>query len=294
MSAVNESAANELPIVWTGILRKMRVEAGDPVAYHLKDATIGSIPVADHALTPHVGGEVHLRFLGEIRCTLCGRATKKTFGDGFCFPCSQSRPEADICIVKPELCHHGQADHPCRDEAFAQSQCFQPHILYVSLTSGVKVGITRRVNLPSRWIDQGAVAAVPLALLPDRRGVGLLEKRLSDEGYADKTHWTRMLKGDPGVAGLEPFAHEVAARLEAWGAPLLPASERAVATFRYPVRAWPEKVTSFNLDKSPAAGGVLQGIKGQYLLFDGGVINLRKYSGYRVEVRAGKPDVQSH
>ncbi|MBK7188745.1 MAG: DUF2797 domain-containing protein [bacterium] len=288
------SDANEFPVVWTGILRKMRVEAGDPVAYHLKDATIGSIPVADHALTPHVGGEVHLRFLGEIRCTLCGRATKKTFGDGFCFPCSQSRPEADICIVKPELCHHGQADHPCRDEAFAQSQCFQPHILYVSLTSGVKVGITRRVNLPSRWIDQGAVAAVPLAQLPDRRAVGLIEKRLSDEGYADKTHWTRMLKGDPDVAGLEPFAREVAARLEAWGAPLLPASERAVATFRYPVRAWPEKVTSFNLDKSPAAGGVLQGIKGQYLLFDGGVINLRKYSGYRVEVRAGKPDVQSH
>ena len=200
------SDANEFPVVWTGILRKMRVEAGDPVAYHLKDATIGSIPVADHALTPHVGGEVHLRFLGEIRCTLCGRATKKTFGDGFCFPCSQSRPEADICIVKPELCHHGQADHPCRDEAFAQSQCFQPHVLYVSLTSGVKVGITRRVNLPSRWIDQGAVAAVPLAQVPDRRAVGLLEKRLSDEGYADKTHWTRMLKGDPDVAGLEPVA----------------------------------------------------------------------------------------
>ena len=200
------SDANEFPVVWTGILRKMRVEAGDPVAYHLKDATIGSIPVADHALTPHVGGEVHLRFLGEIRCTLCGRATKKTFGDGFCFPCSQSRPEADICIVKPELCHHGQADHPCRDEAFAQSQCFQPHVLYVSLTSGVKVGITRRVNLPSRWIDQGAVAAVPLAQVPDRRAVGLIEKRLSDEGYADKTHWTRMLKGDPDVAGLEPLS----------------------------------------------------------------------------------------
>ena len=87
-----------------------------------------------------------------------------------------------------------------------------------------------------------------------------------------------MLKGDPDVAGLEPFAREVAARLEAWGAPLLPASERAVVTFRYPVRAWPEKVTSFNLDKSPVAGGVLQGIKGQYLLFDGGVINLRKFN----------------
>ena len=224
------SDANEFPVVWTGILRKMRVDDGDPVAYHLKDATIGPSPVADHALTPHVGGEVQLRFLGEIRCTLCGRATKKTFGDGFCFPCSQSRPEADICIVKPELCHHGQADHPCRDEAFAQSQCFQPHVLYVSLTSGVKVGITRRVNLPSRWIDQGAVAAVPLARAagPARGGAareatqrrGLRRQDALDahaQGRSRRwTNWRRSPSGWP-------------ARLEAWGAAgLLPASERAV------------------------------------------------------------------
>jgi hypothetical protein len=277
------------PVVWTGILRKMRVVDGDPVSYYLKDATIGAPPAADHALTPHVGAPVWLRFTGEIRCTLCGRATKKTFNDGYCFPCSQSRAEADICIVKPELCHHGQTDHPCRDETFAQSQCFQPHVLYVSLTSGMKIGITRRVNLPSRWIDQGAVAAMPLAVLPDRRAVGLLEKRLSDEGFADRTHWTRMLKGDPPVDDLMPFADRVAQRLSDWETPgLLPAAECVVRTFHYPVRQWPEKVTSFNLDKTPEAGGVLQGIKGQYLIFTEGVINLRKYSGYRVEVRAGE------
>lgn len=276
------------PLVWTGILRKMRVADGDPVAYRLADATVGGEPAPDHALTPHVGGPVHLRFTGEIRCTLCGRAMKKTFGDGYCFPCSQSRPEADMCIVRPELCHHGHAGHPCRDEAFAQAQCFQPHILYVSLTSGAKVGITRQVNLPSRWIDQGAVAAMPIARLPDRRAVGLLEKRLSDEGFADKTHWTRMLKGDPPADEMLPFAAQVVARLEAWGeAGLLAAAERQVRRFRYPVAAWPDKVASFNLDKTPAVGGRLQGIKGQYLLLDGGVINLRKFSGYRVEVRAG-------
>jgi len=285
------SASSPVPVVWTGVLRKMRVVDGDPVAYYLKDATIGAPPVADHGLTPHVGAPVWLRFTGEIRCTLCGRATKKTFNDGYCFPCLQSRAEADICIVKPELCHHGQPDHPCRDEEFAQTQCFQPHVLYVSLTSGMKVGITRRVNLPSRWIDQGAVAAMALAVLPDRRAVGLLEKRLSDEGFADRTHWTRMLKGDPPAADLAPFADRVAQRLSAWATPgLLPAAERVVRTFRYPVRQWPEKVTSFNLDKTPEAGGVLQGIKGQYLIFAEGVINLRKYSGYRLEVRAGDPD----
>ena len=277
-------AASPPPAAWSGILRKMRTEPGEPVAYFLKDAAVGGIPAADFALTPHVGSRVELRFLGEIRCTLCGRATKSTFGDGYCYPCSQSRPEADICIVKPELCHHGQPDHPCRDESFAQSQCFQPHVLYVSLTSGAKVGITRRANLPSRWLDQGAVAAVPLAVLPDRRAVGTIEKRLSDTGYADKTHWTRMLKGDPPAGELDDFARQVAGTLAGWGVALLPDAERRAVRFRYPVRQWPQKVTSFNLDKAPVVAGLLLGIKGQYLILDGGVINLRKHSGYRVEV----------
>lgn len=275
------------PVVWTGILRKMRVEPGDPVAYFLKDAAVGTEPRPDCALAPLLGGRVELHFLGEIRCTLCGRATKKTFSDGYCFPCSQTRAEADLCIVRPELCHHGQPDHPCRDEAFAQAQCFRPHVLYASLTSGAKVGITRRANLPARWIDQGAIVAVPLAELPDRRTVGLLEKRLSDEGFADRTHWTRMLKGDPPPDELPPFAARVAERLAAWDVPLLPEPAREPVRFRYPVRAWPAKVVSLNLDKTPVVAGRLEGIKGQYLILDGGVINLRKFSGYRLEVRAG-------
>jgi hypothetical protein len=132
---------------------------------------------------------------------------------------------------------------------------------------------------------------MPLAVLPDRRAVGLLEKRLSDEGFADRTHWTRMLKGDPPLDDLAPFSERVVQRLVAWETPgLLPAAGRGPHRFRYPVRQWPEKVTSLNLDKSPEVGGVLQGIKGQYLIFDGGVINLRKYSGYRLEVRAGAPN----
>ena len=264
--------------VWAGTLRKMRVEAADPVNYSL----------ADHPLNPYLGTEVQLHFTGAIHCTACGRKTKKTFNQGFCFPCSQSRAEADICIVRPELCHHGEEDNPCRDESFAQGQCFQPHYLYCSLTSGVKVGITRAPNIPSRWIDQGAVAACPVAVLPDRRAVGVVEKRLSDEGFADKTHWTRMLKGGPpddadlmGTVGL------VVARLQEWGVEgILSPLERIEQRFTYPVRTYPQKVKSFNLDKDPVAGGVLEGIKGQYLIFDGGVINLRKYAGYRVELKA--------
>lgn len=277
--------------IWSGTLKKMRVEAAEPVVYHLSDGWFErEARVADHQLNEHLGRPVEIRFTGKINCTYCGRATKKTFGQGCCFPCSQSRAEADICIVKPELCHHGDPDHPCRDEEFARTQCFQPHFLYCSLTSGVKVGITRQPNIPSRWIDQGAVAAIPVAKLPDRRTVGLVEKRLSDEGFADRTHWTRMLKGDPlpGEIDLVAVAEQVAARLEDWGVEgILPPCERLEHHFVYPVLQWPVKVKSFNLDRDPVAGGELQGIKGQYLIFDQGVINLRKYSGYKVDVLAG-------
>ncbi|HPF69311.1 MAG TPA: DUF2797 domain-containing protein [Candidatus Krumholzibacteria bacterium] len=272
--------------LWTGTLAKMRVEAAEPVRYFLADGAFDRASrTADLELNGFLGRACELRFTGAIHCTACGRATKKTFGQGFCFPCSQSCAEADICIVKPELCHHGEPGNPCRDEAFAQAQCFRPHWLYVSLTSGLKVGITREQNIPSRWIDQGAVAAVPVAMLPSRRDVGLVEKRLSDEGFADKTHWTTMLKGDPapGAFDLGAAVREVVGRLEAWGVDgVLPEDRRIEHRFTYPVQAWPAKVTSFNLDKDPVAGGVLQGIKGQYLMFDGGVINLRKYAGYQV------------
>ena len=276
--------------VWTGTLTKMRVQDAQPVRYSLTDGWFeAELRADDHLLNDHLGQRCELRFTGAIHCVTCGRETKKTFGQGFCYPCSQNRAEADICMVRPELCHYHEAGNPCRDENFAQTQCFRPHYLYCALTSGIKVGITREKNIPSRWIDQGAVAAVPVALLPNRREVGLVEKRLSDEGFADKTHWTRMLKGDPRPGGPELGAAvaRVAGLLEAWGVGgVLPPAQRLERRFAYPVLAWPTKVSSFNLDKDPRAGGVLQGIKGQYLIFDAGVINLRKYSGYKVEFLA--------
>jgi len=275
-----------MSIIWRGTLRKMRVVANTPVDYYLTDGCFDAgARTGDCHLNPYLGSEISLRFTGEIGCTACGRAIKKTFGQGFCFPCSRSRAEADICIVRPELCHHGEADNPCRDEDFAQAQCFRPHILYCSLTSGVKVGITRKPNVPSRWIDQGAVAAIPVAETPDRRAVGVVEKALSEEGFADKTHWTRNLKGDPEGYDLRSVSEEVVAALQEWGvAGVLPESERVEHNFVYPVQVWPTKVKSFNLDKDPVVQGVLQGIKGQYLMFPDGVINLRKFAGYLVEV----------
>jgi hypothetical protein len=43
-------------------------------------------------------------------------------------------------------------------------------------------------------------------------------------------------------------------------------------------------VVSHNFDKQPLVEGVLQGVKGQYLILDSGVINLRKFTGYEIQV----------
>jgi hypothetical protein len=59
-----------------------------------------------------------------------------------------------------------------------------------------------------------------------------------------------------------------------------------VTTVRYPVLAYPDKVRSHNLEKEPLLEGTLLGIKGQYLIFDQAVINIRKYTGYRVKFTA--------
>jgi hypothetical protein len=277
--------------IWRGTLRKMRVTPGDddqPARYALADGFWNPDErVADQPLAEHLGQELQIRHTGQIACVYCGRASKKSFGQGFCYPCFQARAEADICIVKPELCHYHEPENPCRDNDFAHAECFQPHLLYASLTSGLKIGITRRKNVPTRWLDQGATEAVALAELPDRATVGKLEARLRDEiGLADKTHWTRLLKLERGEGDLAAYAERVVAHLRELGVEPLPAAERELRRFRYPVQRYPEKVKSFNLDKNPIAGGRLEGIKGQYLIFDGGVINLRKYTGYQVAVEA--------
>jgi hypothetical protein len=277
-------------VIWSGTLRKLRVTPGEgdgAASYAFTDGFWDpSRRTADLPLDDRLGAPLYLRFTGAIACVYCGRATKKSFGEGFCFPCFQARAEADQCIVRPELCHFHLPANPCRDEAFALRHCFQPHVLYASLTSAPKIGITRRENIPTRWLDQGATAAIPLAELPDRRSVGLVEARLRDQsGLRDRTHWTRLLRHAEGEGDLGAVAEQVLALLAAWGvAGVLPAADRVVRRFAYPVLAYPDKVVSFNLDKDPRAGGVLQGVKGQYLIFDGGVINARKYTGYQAEV----------
>jgi hypothetical protein len=175
----------------SGNLRKMRVVHEDPVAYFLR---MGDEEIA---LNPLVGEHLSLRFSGHIHCTACGREINKSFNQGYCFPCFRSLAQCDRCMVSPELCHFHLGT--CREPDWGLAHCMQPHVVYLANTSGIKVGITRATQVPTRWIDQGAVQALPLMNVTSRRASGVVETALKSH-MADRTDWRRMLKGPPESA----------------------------------------------------------------------------------------------
>jgi hypothetical protein len=267
-----------------GNLRKMRTELGEPVQY--------ALPLGDACvpLNPRIGKALSLHFTGEIHCIECGRKTSKSFNQGYCFPCFRSLARCDACIIKPEQCHFDEGT--CREPEWAMQHCMQPHYLYLANASGLKVGLTRHGQIPTRWIDQGAVQALPIVLVQSRFQAGLLEVAMKRH-VSDRTNWQKMLKSE--AEPIDLFAEreqllgackgpmtELVERFEAGAVEPLPDAE--VVFIHYPVQQYPVKVKSFNFDKNPDVSGTLLGIKGQYLIFDGGVINIRKFGGYRVEM----------
>lgn len=253
-------------------IQKMPVQLGQPVEYFIP-ADSETIKVNDL-----IGKKIKVQFEGEIECTKCGRPTKKSFGQGFCFPCFRDAPENAECIVRPELCrgHLGEGRDPEWEEKYHN----QPHTVYLALTDVVKVGVTRGGNELTRWIDQGAWKAIKLAEVPYRQLAGEIEVELK-ANFKDKTNWQRMLKGasDESVDLLEE--KEEAARLLPEPLQEYISDDDDIYEFDYPVNVYPEKVKSINIDKERGFEEVLKGIRGQYLIFESDkVINLRKYSGY--------------
>lgn len=267
-----------------GNLRKLQVTLTDPVEYTM---SIGGHQIP---LNPLIGQELQLQFSGEIHCVHCGRKTKKSFNQGYCYPCMQSLAECDSCLVRPELCHYHEGT--CREPEWGDEHCFQDHYVYLANTSGLKVGITRQTNVPDRWMDQGATQALPIYKVRDRLTSGLVEVILKQH-VADKTAWQRMLKGSPEAIDLtherERLHHEcqqeITDLLNNHGEDALQflGNDQMIA-IHYPVTRYPDKVKALNLDKTPDIRGNLQGIKGQYLIFDSGVLNVRKFSGYKVRL----------
>jgi hypothetical protein len=256
-----------------GNLSKMAVELHNPVSYILR---------LENELTMNeaLGHRVSISFDGQINCVNCGRKIKKAFGQGFCYPCFMNAPQNAACIIRPELCeaHLGKG----RDPEWEARHHYQEHIVYLALTSTVKVGVTRSTQVPTRWIDQGAWKAIPVARVPYRQLAGKIEVALK-ESFTDKTSWQKMLKD---VRDNEAELSRERDRL----ATLLPEDlkeyvipDEPVTEIHYPVVQPPEKVKSLNLMKQPEYSGKLSGIRGQYLIFeDNTVFNVRNHSGFRV------------
>lgn len=262
----------------TGNIRKMESIHSDRVGYRLP---LGGASVAMNEL---IGSRINLEYQGKIHCIRCGRETRRSFAQGYCYPCFTTAPETEECVLRPELCraHEGVA----RDMEYARTHCLIDHVVYLSLTSGLKVGVTRNTQVPTRWIDQGAVAAIELARTPNRYVAGLMEVALKSL-INDKTNWRRMLtKIDPEVLNLQEEKLRIAAMLPAEFQTYVTDNQQ-VTLISYPVVDYPVKVKSYNFDKEARVSGVLTGIKGQYLIFqDGGVINLRKFGGYLIRFEA--------
>lgn len=267
-----------------GSLSKMKAHLDAPVQYAFR---LGDEEVP---VNPLVGKHLRLEYLGAIHCSHCGRRTKTSFSQGYCYPCMQKLAQCDICIMSPEKCHFDQGT--CREPSWGEQFCMTDHVVYLANSSGVKVGITRASQVPTRWIDQGATQALPILRVATRQQSGFVEDLLRSQ-VADKTNWRALLKGDAAPVDLIAIREQLFAACAAGITELQqrfglqavqPLSAAEVLEIRYPIAAYPAKITSFNLDKQPLAEGTLLGIKGQYLMFDTGVINIRKYTAYQLAV----------
>ena len=242
------------------------------------------LPIGDDLvpMNQFLGKRLVMEHLHQINCVKCGRETKKSFAQGYCYPCFISAPETDECVLRPELCqaHNGIA----RDMNYATQHCLKEHVVYLSLTSGLKVGVTRHTQVPTRWIDQGAVKVIELARTPNRYTAGLIEVAMKSH-LNDKTNWRKMLTGEiteeislPHIkSGLKDRIPE---NLRDYYL-----DEDRVYSIQFPVQTYPVKIKSLNFDKTEVIDGILNGIKGQYLIFeDNSVINIRKFGGYMIRM----------
>ncbi len=266
-----------------GNLRKIETKVVDNnIQYNLRLYSILERQEETIDLNALVGQPIKLSYTGNIHCVVTGKKIKKAYGEGMSWDAFESSPMADQSIVKPELstAHLGIAR---RDLEWEVEHHVVPHFVYLSFTSDFKVGVTRYTQIPTRWVDQGAVAAVKIAKTPYRQAAGLIEVALKDF-IADKTNWRKMLQ-DQKISKADmlekrdTLIKHIPKDLEPY---IL--KDESVQCLNYPVEAYPPKITSMKFDKIPVVDKVLKGVKGQYLIFDDNtVMNLRSQSGYEIE-----------
>lgn len=261
-------------MIYEGVLTKMQTEIGNPIQYYLvfEDSFLN--------VNQLIGKETEIVFQG-YKCLNCGKQ-KKIFRQGFCYDCFMTSAAVGDWIMKPEL-STAHLDIEDRDLVYEKKVQLQPHIVYLALSSEVKVGVTRKTQVPTRWIDQGAVQAVPIVEVPNRYLAGITEVALKNH-FADKTAWQKMLKNEVLPVDLLVERQKTFDWLPDEVKPHF-AVDQQVLDLHYPVVHYPKKISSLNLDKTPSHTGKVSGIKGQYLLFeDGTVFNVRSSEGYVVRI----------
>ena len=258
-----------------GQISKLKSEFSDPIKYFL--------PIGENEiyLNDYLNHQLHIKFTGDIFCINCDKKIKKTFMQGYCYPCFLQSPKTSECIFKPHLCraHEGES----RDMSWSKQNCLTTTYVYLSLTSNVKVGVTRASHIPSRWIDQGAHHAILFAKTPNRYLAGMIELTLS-KYISDRTQWRKMIQGVYEEIDLLNKKNELINFIpQAYHQYI--SKDDNIAHCNYPQEKFPDKIKSVNLDKSLEFSGILTGIKGQYLILDNtNVINVRKYTGYKVNL----------
>lgn len=256
----------------SGYVRKMASElVHQDVHYYFHDVFLNEL----------IGYPITLHFLNDAACVSCGRKIKKTYQQGYCFPCTQSKAECDLCILKPELCHF--ATGTCREPEWGQAHCMQDHYVYLSNASGLKVGITRHSNIPMRFIDQGAIQALPIFRVKSRYHAGLIEIELA-KSISDKTNWRKMLAPTPSIDLLTSRAQLLPQFLASFSKQRVIAEvlESSPFELHYPISEYPKVLKGIDLLGLGTWTAPLLGVKGQYLLFEHGVLNVRSLSGYGV------------
>ena len=265
-------------------LRKMRTSIGEGNMANYKLQLYQNLThEGEFFMNDLVGKPITIGFTGEINCIETGKKIKKTFGEGLSYDAWLKSPAASPSVINPELSriHEGIA---LRDFEWEQANHNQPHITYLSKTSGIKVGVTKATNKFSRWIDQGAVEGIILAETPYRQLAGVIEVALK-EHLADKTAWQSMLKNEVNTSESLLNVKNKMLNLLPEDLVMFASDQDEITTINYPVLQFPSKVKSLKLDTTTEFSDILTGIKGQYLIFKHGVVfNIRAHSAYQVKI----------
>ncbi|MCK6379866.1 MAG: DUF2797 domain-containing protein [Leptospiraceae bacterium] len=263
----------------------------NPVSYYLKyvnyeevgeqskNSFFSNLKFAENELllNQFIGKKIILKFTNEIRCIECGRQTPKSYNQGNCYLCFMRLAKNDLCIVKPETCHFHLGT--CREPEWGKINCFKKHKVYLANTSGLKVGITKEEPITNRWIDQGAMFGIEFLEVASRMDAGIIEKEIS-KFISDKTSWQKMISTNSENLDLSENKQKIYSTINKF---LKNIEHRILNTpeiiINYPILKYPTKKISWKPQKLKPIEDTLVGIKGQYLLFENGVFNIRSNSG---------------